>query len=267
MKFTQLQLKTGYTFLKSIIKVDDLIAFANENKLDTLAVTEINVMYSALEFYNACIKNNIKPIIGLEVKTEEHNFLVYAKNYKGYLNLIKLSSSIQNKEEDKIFDNLKDIIVIDLKGSKELEKLNDDYYVKEGMSGKEVPLNDVRFLNKEDAMAHHIVSLIGKSKTFDVKEEIKNDKYFKLANEVTNKKYIDEIINKIDIKINMDIKFDLKFDTPDKISSFRYLESICIEGLKKLFKTPNVPSEYYERLMEELEVLKHMGFEDYFLIV
>ena len=261
-KFTQLQLKTGYTFLGSIIKIDDLISFAKKNKLDTLAITEENVMYSALEFYKKCIKNNIKPIIGIEIKQPNYNFIIYAKNIKGYYNLIKISSLLQTKKDIEFNSILKfinnDNLIVDNSNISELKKI-EDYY-----TFNDVPLNDVRFLNKEDSLANHIVKLIGESKTFNSDEQINDINYFKIEK---NNHIVSEIINKINLKIDLHVKFHLNFSTPDNIIPHRYLEALCVKSLKEIFKSPEIPLEYHDRLMEELLVIKDMKFEEYFLIV
>ena len=61
---TPLNIKTEYYLLSSMIKVNDLISFALKNNLTSLTITDNN-MVGCMEFYDACVKNNIKPIIGL----------------------------------------------------------------------------------------------------------------------------------------------------------------------------------------------------------
>ena len=50
-----------------------------------------NRMYGVMEFYKACVSNNIKPIIGLEVIMEK-KIVLYVKDINGYKNLVKLST-------------------------------------------------------------------------------------------------------------------------------------------------------------------------------
>ena len=77
--------------------------------MDSLAITDHGVMYGAIEFYKACIAEGIKPIIGAElymaprshkdkdgkVDSEPYHLTVLAKNYTGYVNLMKLVSIAQ----------------------------------------------------------------------------------------------------------------------------------------------------------------------------
>ena len=80
-------LKTVYSFLTSLITIDELISFAKQNKLDNLCICDDN-MYGVMEFIKKCNINNIKPIVGLDIGT----CLLFAKDYKGYQNLLKLST-------------------------------------------------------------------------------------------------------------------------------------------------------------------------------
>ena len=82
--------KSNYTMLSSLLKIDDIVNFAKNSNISSIALTDIN-MYSTMEFIKKCENNNIKPIVGLELLLEEFNILVYAKNYEGYKSLIKLS--------------------------------------------------------------------------------------------------------------------------------------------------------------------------------
>ena len=59
-------LKTVYSFLTSLITIDDLITFAKSNKLDSLCICDDN-MYGVMEFIRKCNSNNIKPIVGLDL--------------------------------------------------------------------------------------------------------------------------------------------------------------------------------------------------------
>lgn len=82
--------------------VGKLVAKAKELGMDALALTDHGVMYGVIEFYQACKKAGIKPIIGCEVylaqgsrfvkNAQEHNshLLLIAENETGYKNLMKL---------------------------------------------------------------------------------------------------------------------------------------------------------------------------------
>ena len=74
--------------------------------MDAIAMTDHGVMYGAIEFYKECKAAGIKPIIGVEMYVAKRSHLdkegkldaepfhltVLAKNYQGYLNLMKLTT-------------------------------------------------------------------------------------------------------------------------------------------------------------------------------
>ena len=97
MQFVNLYLESEYTLLGSSIKLDELMSFATENSINTLAITDLDNMHGVIKFYQKCKKNNIKPIIGLHLSLESvynyyNSILLYAKNNKGYQDLLKLST-------------------------------------------------------------------------------------------------------------------------------------------------------------------------------
>ena len=106
-KFVHLHNHTEYSFLDGAIRIKDLVARAREFGMPALAITDHGGMFGVAEFYNACLKEGIKPVIGFEAyvapksrfdKTKtagEGNYnhlILLASNNTGYKNLLKLSS-------------------------------------------------------------------------------------------------------------------------------------------------------------------------------
>ena len=89
--------KSNYTLLSSLLRIDDLVTYAKNNNIPSIALTDTN-MFGTMEFIKKCDANNIKPIIGLNILVDEYNFVLLGKNYGGYKNLIKLST-IQNERK------------------------------------------------------------------------------------------------------------------------------------------------------------------------
>ncbi|NLO09311.1 MAG: DNA polymerase III subunit alpha [Clostridiales bacterium] len=107
MSFTHLHLHTEYSLLDGSGKIRELILRAKELGMDSLAITDHGVMYGVIDFYKACISEDIKPIIGCEVyvapnsrfdrepgATEEryYHLVLLAENNIGYQNLMKIVS-------------------------------------------------------------------------------------------------------------------------------------------------------------------------------
>jgi DNA polymerase III subunit alpha len=106
-KFVHLHNHTEYSFLDGAIRIKDLVARAKEFNMPALAITDHGGMFGAVEFYNACMKNGIKPIIGFEAyvaprsrfdknksgtENNYHHLILLARNNEGYKNLMKLST-------------------------------------------------------------------------------------------------------------------------------------------------------------------------------
>lgn len=66
------------------------------------ALTDFNFMHGTIKFYQMCISNDIKPIIGLKILYEAKNvksyLLLYAINNYGYTNLMKISTILALNE-------------------------------------------------------------------------------------------------------------------------------------------------------------------------
>ena len=96
MNFVPLWIKTDYSILSSMIKIDDLIIKLKENNIKACAICDNNI-FGAMEFYDKCKNNSIKPIIGIEINIP-FTMLLYAKNYKGYQNLCNINTLISKEE-------------------------------------------------------------------------------------------------------------------------------------------------------------------------
>ena len=70
MKYIPLNIKTEYDLMNSLIRTKDLISFASKKEIYALGITDTN-MFGTMEFINECNKNNIKPIIGTEIKIDD----------------------------------------------------------------------------------------------------------------------------------------------------------------------------------------------------
>lgn len=104
MRFYNLYLQTEYSLTASPIKIKELMQVSKDYGYDALAMTDIDNMYGALKFYNNCINNGIKPIIGLNLSLSSmenfyNSILLYAKNVQGYKNLLKISTIRKTKKE------------------------------------------------------------------------------------------------------------------------------------------------------------------------
>lgn len=263
-------IKTDYSILTSLIKPKELISFLKDNNINTVGIVDDNLSY-VMEYYNELKKNNIKLIPGLEIKLDDKPIYLYAKNYEGYQNLCFISSN------DKTLDNIKNnssnlILVLPYESKSFSSVLNfaDTYLAYKDddeidYNYKNIYLNVVKCLNKEDLECLKYIELIKTGKKLS-DEVIINDDYYKKIE--LNKNILDnydEINNNTNFEIR---KNDLlpKYEEYINEDSYTYLEKLCKKGLLKRLDN-KVPMKYAERLMMELSVIKKMGFCDYFLVV
>lgn len=109
MDFTPLDVKSSYSLLKSPTRISELVTTAKERGYKALALTDENVLYGAVEFYNAAKKAGIKPILGLrlvvalnETDGTKLDLVFLAKNQQGYQHLMDLSTLQQTRKDKKV---------------------------------------------------------------------------------------------------------------------------------------------------------------------
>lgn len=276
--------KSNYTLLSSLLKIDDIINFAITNNMQSIALTDTN-MFGTMEFIKKCQKNSLKPIIGLELQLEDFNVILYAKNYKGYQTLIKLST-IQNERKIQL-DDLKNynnevIVIIEFKYLEQYQLLKEIYpelYL--GYANKKeeqearIITKDIVFLREslylemqdEEILPYLYLIRDGKTISDDIEYETKNHELH-ITNILTLSSN-DGLINSMKIADNCNVEFPkaenllpiYECDDPKK-----YLFELCKVGLAKRLNG-TIPNDYKERLIYELKVINEMGFPNYFLVV
>ncbi|MDX1582964.1 MAG: DNA polymerase III subunit alpha, partial [Thermoanaerobaculia bacterium] len=151
-----------------------------------------------------------------------------------------------------------------------------------------VATNDSHYLDREDSFAHEVLLAIGTGKTLDDERRMKfysDDFYVKGPEEM--KKIFREIPEAIENTMRIADRIDVSLDptgyhlpnfpTPENLDIDGYFVQIARRGLEarlakmdplfeKGFKKHSV-DEYWERFDKELEIIRNMGFQGYFLVV
>ena len=65
--FVNLHVHSEYSLLDGACRIKDMVSRAKEMGQTALAVTDHGNMFAAVDFYNECKAQGIKPIIGCEV--------------------------------------------------------------------------------------------------------------------------------------------------------------------------------------------------------
>lgn len=104
MSFTHLHVHSHYSLLNALPKIGELVDAAKKDGQTAIALTDNCNLYGAIEFYQKCKEENIKPIIGIDayvairkrtdkeprIDNRRTRLVLLAQNNKGYKNLIKL---------------------------------------------------------------------------------------------------------------------------------------------------------------------------------
>jgi DNA polymerase-3 subunit alpha len=102
--FIHLHVHSHYSLLNAIPTPKELAARAKECGMGALALTDSGALYGAINFYKACTKEGIKPIIGVDaylaprtrfdreanIDKPRNRVVFLAKNNAGYQNLIQM---------------------------------------------------------------------------------------------------------------------------------------------------------------------------------
>ena len=273
--YTPLYVKTDYSLLSSLIKIDELVECLKKKNISSCAIVDDN-LYGTMEVIHKFNKAGIKPIIGLDLK----EILLYAKTSEGYYNLVKIET-LKNKDElsqESLIKYSNDLILICF--NKETYDMYKDSFTdifigiknkKEEQLYKEetVYINKTLYLEKNLYKYLPYIFMIRDGKTISDKIEfIYQDNYILTSDEVMQKVSSKSINNtlKIESMCNISFKKELfmpKYDTED---SKEFLKNLSNKGLYKRLNG-NISETYQKRLNYELDIILKMHFEDYFLVV
>ena len=107
--FVHLHVHSEYSLLDGLSSVKSIAERAAELGQPAIALTDHGVLFGAIEFYQACRRANIKPIIGMEAylarrnrtdrdshfDSDSYHLLLLAETDEGYHNLMRLASTAQ----------------------------------------------------------------------------------------------------------------------------------------------------------------------------
>ena len=107
MSFVHLHTHTEYSLLDGSNKIRDYVSRVKELGMDSAAITDHGVMYGVVDFYEECLRQGIRPILGCEIyvapgsrfdrenvsgEDRYYHLILLAENNTGYANLVKIVS-------------------------------------------------------------------------------------------------------------------------------------------------------------------------------
>jgi DNA polymerase-3 subunit alpha len=265
---------THYSLLKGFSKPEDLVEKCKNNNYNACGIADYKTISGCVSFFQACKKNNIKPILGCSFD----DYVLFAKNKQGWLDLIDLISSLD--EDGQLSDEMfKKIMSKNNLIQKTVNNLMPESY----------------YVEKEDVNLHRILLCSSIKTTLpkiqkqldkgvlpkEIEKFFTENRYYVLSSEEsqaikTTKQEQDEFDNFIDGIEEYDILSKPilpKFECPGGISEEDYLKQLCRIGWRELLinqnkiTTEDVKNKYAERFKEEFSVIKKANLFGYFLIV
>ncbi len=92
--FVHLHVHSNYSLLDGTMSVRSLVEHVCKLGMTTVALTDHNALYGAIEFYQICKEAGVKPIIGAQISlTDDSALVLLVRNETGYRNLCEIIST------------------------------------------------------------------------------------------------------------------------------------------------------------------------------
>ena len=270
---------THYSLQRAFSKPDELAKKAAENSYPACGIADYKSISGAVSFYQACVKNDIKPIIGCSFD----DYTLFAKNHTGWLELIQIVSSIKDGEPDQSLIKQGNLIAVGVSESLSPIK-GDDFYHKSDA------FTETYYVEKSQADLHRILICSGLKTTLPkVTKNISQagefhrffestDWYMKDRDEISmllvedpRMDCFEDIFNKCENYTILNPPMLPAFETPNGEPEGDYLRHLAREGWMRLLhekiKDPEKKKEYGDQFRHEFDVIEGANLFGYFLIV
>jgi len=99
MRIAALTCRSFYSLLRGAVSVQRWAEKAAELGYGAVALADVNCMAGAADLYKAAVKVDVRPILGVEILTENQNAILLAESLQGYRNLCRITTA-RNLEAD-----------------------------------------------------------------------------------------------------------------------------------------------------------------------
>ena len=93
--YTPLHLHTHYSLLDGLSKPEDVAARCNRLNITSCAITDHGSISGSINFFQTMKKNNIKPILGIELYVSDKDSNVHSKENRKLSHMLLLSKNLQ----------------------------------------------------------------------------------------------------------------------------------------------------------------------------
>lgn len=280
----QIDTKTVYSFMDSIITIEKYVVRAKEMGYRYLGIMDRNNLYAAYHFIEACQAAGLNPIIGceldFEVEEQPISLQVLALNTKGYRQLLKISTArmMGQKSFEAIRQYLSDVALIVPYSEETLNiDLGVEYYIgvhpdtpAQSFAHPILPIYPVRYFEEDNLEVLQVLHAIRDNQMLNQVTEVPNNQYFLSPAELESL-FVQKFPQAIENLNHLAEGISYELDTNLKLPRFNR-ERPAVEELREkaeegLQIKGLLDGVYQQRLDKELSVIHQMGFDDYFLIV
>ena len=105
MTYTALHNHSEYSLTDSILRIEDIVAFAKAQGAEAVALTDRNNLYGALKLYKKARAAGIKPVIGCDLTIRDadgsdNQLVLLAQDHAGFIHLCELVSAAYQYDQD-----------------------------------------------------------------------------------------------------------------------------------------------------------------------
>ena len=273
------------------ISVKELVQQFVELGISVAALTDINCISGIYDFHRLCEKNNIRPIVGVDIRTDnKQHYICLAKNQSGIgeINRLLTQHHCEGNDFPLHHPNLPDVFVV-YPLNNYPEKLHRNEYI--GIRPEEINLlmnstlrkylprmvilQPVTFTTKREYKLHKILRAIDRNTLVTKLEENgicgQNEKLISIDELLKNYQHYPQIIeNTQQLLEQCHFHFDYKTPknkknfTESKDSDIKLLKKLAYKGFSRRYHDDDRKAK--ARMDKELDVINQLNFCAYFLI-
>lgn len=283
--------KTYFSFKYGTFGTEELVKAAVNNGCGTMAITNINNTCDAWDFVDFCQQNNIKPVVGTEIRNGHlFMYILLARNNNGFqqINLF-LSTYLQEKKDFPERPLLEDVFIIYPLVNLLIEKPTDNEFIGvlptevnklfskdvSHFSNRMVIRQPVTFQDKTHYNVHRLLRAIDKNTILSKQEKrdiaAPTETFLpQTALFEAFKMYPLMVTNTLQLLSECSIALDFHTDKTKQVFSATkrddkaFLAMLAKDGLKMRYGINNKTA--LARVEKELKIIDQLGFNAYFLI-